>query len=198
MSSRRPTSWPAYPPELRADLRRGPGRCLLTGGQTGVDTAAALAGLRAGLPVHVVFPHGFRQEDGPLTPDRRHALRGATLHELASPEFRHRTWTCAHLADAIILIDPAGGEGCQETIRAASRLGRPLLSLPAAPELLQDERSVPRLAHPEAITSWLERARPRVLMIAGCRSSVLASQGLGHDLSRQFDALMPLVAGQRK
>ena len=40
---------------------------MLTGGQTGVDTAAARAALAAGLPVHLVFPCGFRQEDGPLT-----------------------------------------------------------------------------------------------------------------------------------
>lgn len=160
-----------------------------------MDTAAALAGLRAGLPVHLVFPRGLRQEDGPLTPDRRLAFRGAALHELASPEFSHRTWTCVYLSDAIILIDPAGGEGCQETVRAADHLSRPLLNLPAGLELHQDERSAPRLAQPDAITSWLERTRPRVLMFAGCRASVLASRGMGRDLDRQLDALMPLVAG---
>src|SRR5260221_12721749 len=104
---------------------------VLTGGQTGVDTAAARAALVAGLVVHVVFPCGYRQEDGPITPAGRRALRGAVLHELASPEFGDRTWTCVALADAVILIDPAGGDGCQETIRAAEQLGRPLLNLPA-------------------------------------------------------------------
>ena len=51
------------------------------------------------------------------------------LHELASPDFRQRTWTCVYLTDAVILLDPAGGDGCQETIRAADHLGRPLLDL---------------------------------------------------------------------
>jgi hypothetical protein len=53
--------------ELRAELRVTPGITVLTGGQTGVDTLAARAALSVGLPVHMVFPHGFRQEDGPLT-----------------------------------------------------------------------------------------------------------------------------------
>ena len=100
---------------------------VLTGGQTGVDTYAALAALRTGLPVHLVYPSGYRQEDGPLTAARRRRLAGAWLHELGSASFRYRTWTCVYLADAVILLDPAGGSGCRETLRAARKLGRPLL-----------------------------------------------------------------------
>ncbi len=110
---------------LRAALRPAPGVTVLTGGQTGVDTLAACAALGAGLPVHMVFPRGFRQEDGPLTPARRAELRGAVLHQLASTGFAQRTWTCVSLADAVLLVDPAGGEGCQETVRAADRLRAP-------------------------------------------------------------------------
>src|ERR1700722_4853750 len=114
----RPDPPPGLPADfdraLRAQLRRTPGRRLLTGGQTGVDTAAAIAGLDLGLRVHLVFPHGFRQEDGPLTATRRAVLAGAQFHELASPEFADRTWSCAGLADVVILIDLAGGAGPQE------------------------------------------------------------------------------------
>ena len=46
---------------LRAQVRAGAGLSIVTGGQTGVDTYAAYAALRAGLPVHVVFPAGLRQ-----------------------------------------------------------------------------------------------------------------------------------------
>ena len=150
---------------------------VLTGGQTGVDTAAARIALAAGLCVHLVFPRGFRQEDGPITPARRRALRGAVLHELASPEFRDRTWTCVGLADAVILIDPAGGEGCQETIRAAERLERPLLNLTAS--VGPARRASRRAARTEvapAVSSFLSRNRTQVLMIAGCRGSLLADQ----------------------
>jgi hypothetical protein len=160
--------------ELRAELRLAPGITVLTGGQTGVDTLAARAALAAGLPVHVVFPHGFRQEDGPLTPDRRADLHGAVLHQLASVGFARRTWTCVSLADVVLLVDPAGGAGCEETVRAAARLGRPLLDVTV--------RSPPGSGRPgggdlgPAVRSFLGDNRSQVLMIAGCRGSLLAGQ----------------------
>jgi hypothetical protein len=155
---------------------------VLTGGQTGVDTAAARAALVAGLLVHIVFPCGYRQEDGPITPAGRRALRGAVLHELASPEFGDRTWTCVALADAVILIDPAGGDGCQETIRAAGQLGRPLLNLPARlgpagrASAGRASRRAARTEVAPAVGDFLCRNRTQVLMIAGCRGTLLAGQ----------------------
>ncbi len=152
----------------KADLRRlvhgAPGLAVLTGGQTGVDTIAAEAALRAGLRVHLVFPLGLRQEDGGLTPARRRSLAGATVHELDSASFRYRTWTCVYLADAVLLLDPAGGAGCRETARAARALGRPLLE-PAAGE--------PSAAQ---VAGWLAETAATVLVVAGCRASVLARQ----------------------
>jgi hypothetical protein len=172
---------PGFPSEavsaLRAQLHQGSARCLLTGGQTGVDTLAALAALRAGLPVHLVFPLGFRQEDGQLTASRRDVLSGASFHELAGPDFAHRTWTCAYLSDAVILIDPAGGAGCEETMRAANHFTRPLLCVRPAEKLQYPQITPTRLDFPEPIAAWLTRAVPRVLMIAGCRASVLAAAG---------------------
>lgn len=138
---------------------------MLTGGQTGVDTEAAMAALRAGLSVQLVFPRGLRQEDGALTTARRRQFAGAAVHELGSASFRYRTWTCAYLADAVLLIDPAGGSGCRETARAARKLGRPLLR----PTGLDQPTAA-------AVESWLERAEARVLMVAGCRGSLLARQ----------------------
>src|SRR5215831_2656609 len=116
---------------------------------------AATAALRAGLNVHIVFPQGFRQEDGELSPDRRRQFDGAVLHELSSNRFEDRTWTCAYLADAVLLLDPAGGAGCRETARAARKLGRPLLR-PAGP-------GQPTAA---GVESWLARSDARVLMVA--------------------------------
>lgn len=142
-----------------------------------MDTLAAQAALAAGLPVHLVFPHGFRQEDGPITPARRRALRGAAVHELTSAEFAHRTWTCVGLADAVILVDPAGGEGCQETIRAARRLGRPVLDLTASLEIpsLAGPRA-PRTDIAAAVREFIGHNKTQVLMIAGCRGNLLAGQ----------------------
>lgn len=138
---------------------------MLTGGQTGVDSFAAESAMRAGLSVHLVFPRGLRQEDGRLTEARRRQFAGATVHELGSASFRYRTWTCAYLADVVLLLDPAGGMGCRQTARAASKLGRPLL----APSGLDRPSAA-------AIEAWLASADARVLMIGGCRASLLARQ----------------------
>jgi hypothetical protein len=146
-------------------VRAAPGLTVLTGGQTGVDTDAARTALRAGLDVQLVFPRGLRQEDGSLTSARSRQLVGAAMHELGSASFRYRTWTCVYLADAVLLLDPAGGSGCSETARAARKLGRPLLRA-AGPDR-------PTAASVECL---LERADARVLLVAGCRASVLARQ----------------------
>ena len=156
---------PTEEAQLRTLVRAAPGLAVVTGGQTGVDTEAALAAVRAGLRVHLVFPRGLRQEDGSLNAARRRQLTSAAIHELGSASFRYRTWTCAYLADAVLLLDPAGGSGCRETIRAARKLGRPLLRTGGL--------DTPTAA---AVENWLERADARVLMVAGCRGSVLARQ----------------------
>jgi hypothetical protein len=164
--------------QLRDRVRSGPGLSVLTGGQTGVDTFASLAALRAGLAVHVVFPAGYLQEDGALTAARRRRLAGAVLHELGSASFRYRTWTCVYLADVVVLLDPAGGSGCRETVRAARKLGRPLLS-PEHGELSADR-----------VAAWLAATGARVLMVAGCRASVLGSKGNGRSLRADLAAIM--------
>jgi len=169
---------------LRTLVRSQPGLTVLTGGQTGVDTYAALAALQAGLQVHLVFPAGYRQEDGQLTTDRRGRLSGAVLHELSAASFRYRTWTCAYLADVVVLLDPAGGAGCGETVRAARKLGRPLLR-PAAGELSEEDAA-----------GWLAANSARVLMVAGCRESLLVSKG--KQRSAQSDLVALMAAARRQ
>jgi len=159
--------------DLRDELRAATGITILTGGQTGVDTLAAQAALSSGLPVHVVFPRGFGQEDGPLTAERRAVLHGAVLHELASSGFAQRTWTCVSLADAVLLLGPAGGDGCQETIRAAGRLERPLLDL--TPFLTGIGGPAGTGDAGSAVRTFLRENGTQVLMIAGCRGTLLAS-----------------------
>jgi hypothetical protein len=161
---------------LRRAVRAPPGLTILTGGQTGVDSYAALAALRAGLSVHLVFPAGYRQEDGNLTTARRRRLAGAVFHELSSASFRYRTWTCVYLADAVLLLDPAGGAGCRETVRAATHLGRPLLS--------------PEQVTADQVATWLRETSARVLLVAGCRASVLARKGKGRGLRTQLADIM--------
>jgi hypothetical protein len=112
---------------------------------------------------------------------RRRWLAGASCHELSSASFRYRTWTCVYLADAVLLLDPAGGAGCKQTARAAERLGRPLL---AADEI----------AAADAV-AWLRGTGARVLLVAGCRASVLAKKGKGRGVRTQ---LADIMAGVRQ
>jgi hypothetical protein len=58
--------------------------------------------------VHLVFPLGLRQEDGPFIPIRQAELSGATLHELASPDF-----------SAVLMI-----AGCRASLVAAQGFSR--------------------------------------------------------------------------
>jgi hypothetical protein len=171
-----PPTFPESNADLREAIRRTPGTSVLTGGQTGVDTFVARGALRAGLPVHLVFPTGFRQEDGPLTAARRRALSGATLHELDSAGFRNRTWTCVNLSDAVILIDPAGGDGCQQTAAAARSLGRPLLILGTAHQPAGQPDPPAASSSSRLISSFLRDNAAQVVMVAGCRASLLAGQ----------------------
>jgi Circularly permutated YpsA SLOG family len=171
-----PPTYPESNAELREVIRRTQGTCVLTGGQTGVDTIAARAALSAGLPVQMVFPSGFRQEDGPLTAARRRALRGATLHELDSADFRDRTWTCVNLADAVILIDPAGGDGCEQTGAAARSLSRPLLVLGTGHQPARQPGLPAASSSPGLISSFFRDNAAQVVMVAGCRASLLAGQ----------------------
>ncbi len=168
---------------LRGLVRAATGLTVLTGGQTGVDTYAAVAGHACRLGRSSRLPPRLPAGGRPLSDARRRRLRGAILHELSSPSFRYRTWTCAYLADAVLLLDPAGGAGCRETARAATRLGRPLLTARSG-------------ALAEAQTAdWLAGVGPRVLMVAGCRASVLASKGKGRGLHTELAAIM---AGARQ
>ena len=100
------------------------------------------------------------------------------MHEIGSASFRYRTWTCVYVADAVVLIDPAGGSGCRETARAARKLGRSLLS-PEPGQLSADQ-----------VAEWLAATGARVLMVAGCRASLLASKGKGRSVRADLAAIM--------
>src|SRR5262249_31768065 len=119
----------------------------------------------------------------------------AALHELTSPEFEVRTWTCVGLADAVILIDPAGGEGCQQTIRAARRLGRPLLDLTASLEVPDPAgRLAQGIDVAPAVRESIGDNKTHVLMIAGCRGSLLASRGKTADVEACVAAIAAVLA----
>ena len=108
------------------------------------------------------------------------------------------------LSDAVILIDPAGGEGCRETQQAARDLGRPLLilagerdPLPGEPGEADDRReSGSGAADPEEVASWIGRTQARVLLVAGCRGSLLAAAGYER-LAADLAAVVAAAARRR-
>lgn len=184
--------------EVRAALPAESGLVVLTGGQTGVDTLAADAALAAGLPVHLAFPRGLLQEDGPVTASRLAQLSGAVLHELTVSEFAERTWTCVGLAGAVILIDPAGGAGCAETVTAARKLGRPVLDLTSfatgSPSVACGAPAPSRTAVQAAVRPFISENSPRVVLLAGCRGSLLAATGTTAAATGVVESVMSALA----
>jgi hypothetical protein len=91
----------------------------------------------------------------------------------------------------VILIDPAGGQGCQETIRAARHLGRPLLDLTAS---LQEPGAADPVAPGTEVTpavrEFIGRNKSHLLMIAGCRGSLLAR----HNKTAEVEACVAAIA----
>ena len=85
-----------------------------------------------------------------------------------------------------MLLDPASGDGCRETAQAARRLGRPLLTPDPGP------LSVVRVA------AWLAEAGAQVLLVAGCRASLLDRAGEAAGARAQIADLIAAVARHDK
>ncbi len=185
--------------QLRDRVHAADGLVVLTGGQTGVDSYAARAALDAGLSVHLVFPKGLRQEDGSLTPARRRRLSGAAIHELPADSFQVRTWACVWLADAVLLLCPAGGTGCHETVRAAGQLGRPLLTAGPGQRAGPGHTTAgPGRRTADQTASWLSHSGGRVLLVAGCRASVLARRHASRGARTELITIMAGVAARNQ
>lgn len=129
-------------------------RCVVSGGQTGVDRAALDAALALGLPIGGWCPAGRRAEDGPLP-------AGYPLTPTPSGNEAVRTELNLRDSDAtLVLYRGEVGGGTRLTVQLARRLGRPLL--------LRD------LDHPIVVaelTAWLRINHVLVLNCAGPRES---------------------------
>lgn len=127
---------------------------VVSGGQTGVDRAALDAALEVGAALGGWCPAGRRAEDGRIAD--RYPLR-----ETPAADPAERTEWNVRDSDATLVV--AGDEpspGTERTREAASRLGRPVYTCPAA--------SPPDAA---AFQRWMEINRIRTLNVAGPRES---------------------------
>ncbi len=129
-------------------------RCIVSGGQTGVDRAALDAAIALGLQHRGWCPRGRLAEDGIIPP---HYL----LRETEQPNYTERTRRNATESDAtLILLHGELEGGTLFTWRFCTRVKKSVL--------------VVRLTHPGPdlrVLEWLDKLRVETLNIAGPRAS---------------------------
>jgi hypothetical protein len=129
-------------------------RCIVSGGQTGVDRAALDVALGLGLPCGGWCPKGRKAEDGPIP-------RRYPLFETPTAAYRQRTeWNVRDTDGTLVLCWGRATGGTALTIRLARRRRRPLLVL----DLTLDPS-------PSRVRDWVRDRRIRVLNVAGPRES---------------------------
>jgi hypothetical protein len=132
-------------------------RCIVSGGQTGVDRAALDVALGLGLPCRGWCPKGRKAEDGPIP--RRYPLL-----ETPNAAYQQRTeWNLRDSDGTLVLCCGQARGGTALTIRLARRRRRPLLVL----DLNLDPS-------PSRVLAWVRDRRIRVLNVAGPRESLCA------------------------
>jgi hypothetical protein len=130
-------------------------RCVLSGGQTGVDRAALDVALALGIPCGGWCPRGRRAEDGPIDP--RYPLRETSVSDPGE-----RTKRNVADADATLILarQPLGG-GTALTRSCAEKLGKVVLVIePCASDGAR-----------ATVAGWLAEYVPEVLNVAGPRES---------------------------
>lgn len=124
---------------------------IISGGQTGADQGALVAGLQLGIPTGGWMPRGFKTEDG-FNPALA-ALYGVKEHP--SPEYPPRTKQNVKDSNGTVWIGEKDGLGFLCTRNATEKYGRPFAVNPTAEELRE----------------WVTAQRIHVLNVAGPRAS---------------------------
>jgi DNA processing protein len=144
----------AFARALAADLARA-GIAIVSGGADGIDAAAHEGALAAGGRTFVVLPTAIERpypaHRAPLF-ERVIEAGGGWLSERAPDEPSHkahflsRNRIIAALADATVVVQAPIQSGAMSTARAAKKLKRPLLAVPASPWDLRGEGNARLLA----------------------------------------------------
>lgn len=151
---------------------------IISGGQTGVDRAGLDAAMALGIPHGGWCPRGRRAEDG-IIPSRY------VLAEHSSADYAPRTVQNVLDADGTMVLcvgTPTGGTLL--TCQVARQHRRPLLVV-----------DLDQLPPPEAVRSWLEEHKIRVLNVAGPRES--QSPGIGQRARAYLMQVLTQQAGAR-
>lgn len=144
-----------------------------SGGQTGADIGGICGARRAGIKTGGYAPRGYKTEKGP----QEQALRDLGLIAHPSPNYRDRTRENVKKTDAtLIFATDFESNGTQQTMRFCEEFGKPYLLInPDRSECLAQCRS------------FLEKAKPKVLNIAGNRES--KSPGIASKTARIIQSL---------
>jgi hypothetical protein len=143
---------------------------VISGGQTGADTAGLTAAASAGIRTGGIAPKGYRTECG-----ANPALKKYGLREHASDQYPPRTAQNVADADATLIIAETLDTGSALTRDLCLRMGKPVFHL-----ALRDPSDAQSLTQ---VTEWINRlyerkGGPLELNIAGNRES--RSPGIEH------------------
>lgn len=105
---------------------------VISGGQTGVDTAGLLAAVACHIPTGGYAPRGWMTEVGP-----RPSLRNYNLVEHTSGKYPPRTAANIKHSDATLVISPELSSGTQLTLDLCASMSKPvlLMGFPAADQV---------------------------------------------------------------
>lgn len=134
---------------------------LISGGQTGVDRAALDFARQSGIPCSGWCPAGRRAEDGIIPAEY-------LLVEAGSPLYQQRTRLNVRDSDAtLIFTSDCQSRGTSLTLDCCHKLKKPFLIVSIDDEPFDAER----------VRSWLHRAKPAILNLAGPRASECPAAG---------------------
>ncbi len=139
------------------ELRLSPAPAVISGGQSGIDSAALMAASFLGLPAFAIMPKNGRREG--CTIEEFQKSTGTVLRkiELATTSYRFRTYANVYFSDVTVIYDFVGkSEGTLATEDACKFFQRPYL-------LLQETGN--RAA--ETLFAFLKKHRPQVINFAG-------------------------------
>lgn len=112
------------------ELRLSPSPCIISGGQSGVDSVALLAASFLGLPAFSIMPENERREGESIEEFQRKTKSIFRRIQLASESYRFRTYANVYFSDVTVIYDFLGkSEGTLATLDACKELNRPFLLL---------------------------------------------------------------------
>lgn len=140
---------------------------IISGGQTGIDQAALKSARSVGLETGGWVPLGWRTQDGIAS-----WLKDYGLWEVDTINYADRTAKNVADSDATLQVfedKNSPGEIC--TIKAANRIGRPMMSI-----------DLRRPLDPKTVADWIESKKVKTLNVAG--NSERTCPGIGDRASK--------------